>query len=249
MQPKRCSNCHCVTYCSMQCQRQHRSEHKVLCGAIHQLAETTVADTGNRYDHLSKKKRTKLVGLVGNQCLVECYLEGKKVTCLWDTGAQVSLLSTQWLQENFPTVKIKDVKELIDVYPGLDLTAVNGSRVPFNGWTSLNLTFGEDVHLEVPFLVMEGHMDQALIGYNVIETVVKEFPESSIRYKLFPTLKNTQVDALVETIQNTAQDDIGVSVPRQSVIIPAGQCKLIRCAAKIGQCDQARPLLFEPEEE
>ena len=47
--------------------------------------------------HLTPKQHTKITNLVGNRCTVNCQLGGKTAQALWDTGAQVSLVSKQFL--------------------------------------------------------------------------------------------------------------------------------------------------------
>jgi hypothetical protein len=78
--------------------------------------------------HLSEK----LISLVGQRCTVTGKINGKTVEVLWDTGAQVSIVSAKVLKENFPNCTIKDVSELLNC--DLTLTAANGNTIPYTGW-------------------------------------------------------------------------------------------------------------------
>ena len=88
--------------------------------------------TGNRFvSHLTPKKSQKFANLVGERCIINCNLDGKQIQALWDTGAQVSILSENFVRENFPSTKIKEISELLDC--DLNVTAANGSSIPYLG--------------------------------------------------------------------------------------------------------------------
>ena len=106
-----------------------------------------------------------MVGLVAKRCTVKGEINGQMVKVLWDTGTQVSIISDEFVRRNFPDVAFKDISELLDIE--LNLTAANGSKVPYIGWVELNfrLRSSKD-ELAVPFLVTEQSLDSPLIGFN-----------------------------------------------------------------------------------
>ena len=55
-------------------------------------------DNGTYVSHLTPAEHSK----VGKKCMVHCQLNGQKVHLLWDTGAEVSLISKKWLDEHLP---------------------------------------------------------------------------------------------------------------------------------------------------
>ena len=63
------------------------------------------------------------------------------VEILWDTRAQISMISNKYLQESFPDCKIKDEGELLNC--NLAPTAANGSTIPYQGRLELNFQVGE----------------------------------------------------------------------------------------------------------
>jgi len=73
--------------------------------------------------HLTPTQHAKIANLVGRKCTVKCLLNDSKVSALWDTGAQVSIMTQAMLEETLPGTAVKDISELINV--GLDLTAAN----------------------------------------------------------------------------------------------------------------------------
>ena len=62
---------------------------------------------------LTPKEEIKMAKLVGQKCTLKCFLDDVKTEVLWDTGAEVALISNAWLQQNFPSKEIKSVSELL----------------------------------------------------------------------------------------------------------------------------------------
>ena len=100
------------------------------------------------------------------------------------------------------------MKELIDTVD-LNLEAVNGTRIPYTGWTEINvkLVHRQDGQkhdeITVPFLVTNDKLDCPILGYNVIEELVKHdnnFIEAV--YSSFPGKGRDKLNALVNLIQS-----------------------------------------------
>ena len=108
---------------------------------------------------------------------------------------------------------IKQLSELLDT--NLNLTAVNGTKVPYIGWVEVRVKLtppssdsGQE-ELLVPFLVTSEKLDCPILGYNVIEELVNQDqnPTPTI-YKSFPETDKTKLDALVNFIQGSSSDAI-----------------------------------------
>ena len=73
---------------------------------------------------------------------------------------------------NFTGVVVKNISELLDTK--LNLTAANGSEMPYIGWVELNFRLSScNPDLKVLFLVMVQCLDSSLISFNVIEEIIK----------------------------------------------------------------------------
>ena len=97
---KRCTGCEAVFYCTEECQKEHWGDHKPLCNAIKVLSVRQDRMTEDRcvFGHLDPKEERNLIGLVGRRCTVQCNIGGVESEALWDTGAEVSLVSEQCYQ-------------------------------------------------------------------------------------------------------------------------------------------------------
>ena len=132
---------------------------------------------------------------VGKKCKLSCVLNGVPLEALSDTGAQVSIVSKSWLEEYLPSSKLRNIEELLGEDVGLNsklkniqellgedvrlnLRTANGGTIPFEGWVEVQFQLSSDTEssssLTVPFLIARDELETPIIGYNVIEEVVKD---------------------------------------------------------------------------
>lgn len=175
---KQCSKCKNFLYCSQTCQHRHWGEHKTLCLELCYLNEWNCrknqVNEGTYTCHLSPREGATVVHLVGNKCTVECSLNGVITTALCDTGAQVSIVSHDWVLNNLPEAEVRTVETL--GVTELDLKAANWTALPYNGWIKADFKLMGTNHgygIKVPFLVSRDALDLPIIGYNVIEEITR----------------------------------------------------------------------------
>ena len=250
----------------MDCQKNHRPRHKVLCRAIKELSERTqntekglgdAQDMGVFSSHMTPKQQDYVAKLVGRKCSVQCYLNDKLMEVLWDTGAQVSLISEDVLKSQLPSVQVRDICQLLDTQGSISLQAANGTDIPYSGWAEIDLELVADTEtkIKVPFLVTKENIDQPLIGFNVIELIVKE-DHGKRDDKLVEKLENSfihcerkNIPALVNFIRSSDCDELCVvKSTKTTCIIPAGQTVPVPCRANTGPIQRKTPVLFEPDE-
>ena len=180
-----CGGCLNISYCSKDCQKKDWNYHRPLCEAMQQhkqLYSTGSLGLGDSNDqgvyisHITPKEREKVSKLVGTKCTVTAFMNKVKVEALFDTGAQVSIISAQQLADHFPDTEIQDVKNLLSEGKELELMTANGSKLPYKGWVKIDFQFShsDGGSIEVPMLVTDYKLEQPIIGYNVIEEVIRE---------------------------------------------------------------------------
>lgn len=93
----------------------------------------------------------------------------------WTLGAQVSIIDRHWRDKYLPNLDVRPLTELIELMEDkktLEVYAVNGGLIPFDGWViiTLNLPGNEDPDLSVsvPFLVSSLPLEMPLLGFNVV---------------------------------------------------------------------------------
>ena len=265
-----CNQCRIVYYCSPTCQRKHWTRHAPICKCLHLLAKgpsdwnSLESVTNSVICHLSPKQQIRLSSLVGKKCIVNCKPNIKNASVLWDTRSQVSLISRKFLKENFPSLKIRNLTELLDFEDLLDLRAANNTPVPFDGFAEFTFELsnvpGGDV-LAVPFLVSNTRMANPIIGYNVIEKIVKSCcmntAENDARNTVIVTTIQESfeqptkgvVQDIIDIICEEQDHDLAtIKSPKWVIVIPAKRYSKITCRGNAETCDAKTKVLFVPNE-
>lgn len=93
----------------------------------------------NKQNNTPKKQH--IAQLIGRQCMVSCATDGVPVQMLLDSGAQVTIVEREWVEKALPQVQIQPLETLVIDGP-LEVSAANGTNVPFNGWIDVTLDIG-----------------------------------------------------------------------------------------------------------
>ena len=269
-----CNGCKVVFYCDKNCQKRHWKDHKILCQAMSSIQASKIdckSPRNNSVAHLTPKEHLKIIQIVGEKCVFECLLDGKRQSCLWDTGSQVSIMSREYLNQNFPHLEVKQLQELLGTEQRLDLRAANNSVIPYAGFVEVQFhLLSEDVSssLAVPFLVTDAQLTTPIIGYNVIDEIVNkdlfatnteqeknDFIETNGLQNLLKAMKKSfseisanSVESLVECIKTKDDFLCAVKSPKLSVTIPPKQSRIIKCRANAQVINAKTFVIFEPDE-
>ena len=138
------------------------------------------------------------------------------------------------------------------------MQAANGTDIPYCGWVEIGvrLTNENEAEIRVPFLVTEEDIEQPIIGFNVIELMVKN-TEGEVdgdkllgrMMKSFHRSRDSDIQALIGIIRaNDSGDLCLVKSTKKSRIVPAGQTVRLPCRANTGPVHRKTPVIFEPDE-
>ena len=207
--------------------------------------------------HLTPEQHVAVANLMGKKCKVSCVLNGVPVEALWDTGAQVSIASKSW-----PSLKTRKIEELLGEEAGLNLIGANGGPIPFDGWIEVQfqLTSGaqSSTPLTVPLLVARDDLEYPIIGYNVIEEVIKSPDQmggestESLREmsSAFTQVKQESVTALVDLVQSAGVERLcTLRSGKNNLTVPRGKTAAVACRVDCGPLEERTPVLFEPAQE
>ena len=228
---------------------ESQATQDVLQASINQLEENDRQKYGLKdFDTTNPKKKNQLASLVGKKCLVACKVEGKAARLLWDTGAQVSLVSEDWLIANLGKLEIKDLESMLEGSEEiLRLEGVIGQQIPYEGVVTLKVQLqNSDVVVDVPFLVTKSKIDQPILGTNVLEKFVAE--NASLQGCLV-NMPEEKVKSVVSCLQVGEEDQIlsGVSVLKEGIKLRPGEIAQVLGKVKMDVLAERSPVLFEPE--
>eukprot|EP00794_Sanderia_malayensis_P002016 gene2016-2293_t len=235
--------------------KQVERKAKIVFSAERQCAAKTLSkyadqpEQNNRFvSHLTPKQVSSIAKLMGKRCTINCRLNEKHFTALWDTGAQVSILSEDFVKRNFPDTKLRHISELID--SEVTLTAANGENIPYKGWVEITFKLKNDgTSLVLPFLVTKEYIHLPLIGYNVIGECFIDGSTAQELTSVFPCVSSASVNSLIEFISRKRDPELcTVKTDKHDHTVKKGQTLKVSCRLNHGMIDSDTPVLFEPEE-
>lgn len=209
-------------------------------------------NTSNRAIETVEKR---VAQLIGSRCMITCHLNGVRAQMLLDSGAQVSIVGWVWLKQYLPNIEIQPLESLL-ADSQFHVTAANGTTVPFDGWVKvlLEISSGKQnkIAIQVPLLVSQKCMDCPLLGFNVIEEIIRENNGCANNISLIDLLSEAlqmhkgAAETLVSTV-NSSQDctaSCKVKTGKLGVTIPRGQVLEVRCRVKAWH--KGGTMMFEP---
>ena len=211
----------------------------------------------NSVQYLPPKHQSRLVGLVGNRCMVNCFMDNQTVKVLWDTGAQSSIVNESWRQIHLPHTVIRPISELLEGET-LTVVAANDTPIPYIGWIEVSFRLDDNSHmtsnLQVPILVSSDPAvaSDPIIGYNVIEAIINRHEGKTRDGRKQLTNKVSKAFAItvktahnvVKLMQNSVPGpETGVvRTGGKAVLLPANQVTTVYIRAHVSS--HARGIVF-----
>ncbi|XP_027886122.1 uncharacterized protein LOC114152417 [Xiphophorus couchianus] len=181
-------------------------------------------------------------------------VNGVPLQMLLDSGAQVTMVGRARVDEALPSVNIQPLSSLFPDQP-LEVSAANGTTVPFDGWAYVDLQIRSKSHghvdIQVPILISQSCVNGPLLGSNVIAEMIEENKEQvdiAAILKEAMSLSEQTVETLISILQILSPDETPspcpVRVGKKGLTIPAGQICEVRC--RVRAWPQSGTMLFEP---
>ena len=137
------------------------------------------------------------------------------------------------------------------------MQAANGTDIPYCGWVEIRvrLTGENNTEVKVPFLLTKENIEQPIIGFNVIELMVRNTEgkeDNALLGRMSRSFRMSEcgdVQALISLIRTTNSDELcQVKSSKKPHIVPAGETVRVPCRANTGPIRQMTPVIFEPDE-
>ena len=168
----------------------------------------------------------------------------------------MSIISQSILNDKIPKIKIHDVSELLGSGIALELKTANGSTLPCNGYVvlSFSLKKGTDNCLKVPMLVTDANIDNAIIGYSVLEEISGTTLDISVDFLAFlktslSRVSNEDVIALVNTVKEAKiEPPLTVKTSKNPLIIAKNSSSKVTCRVNVEPMSKSTMFFFEPND-
>ena len=131
---KTCGKCGVVKYCSETCQRRYYRSHQKISNAILHLSnqqKKEIVKRGQYQANLIPKEQKTLIDLIGKQNVVKLYMDDKPVDILWDTGANISIISKEYVNNLFANVVINNLHDILPDAGKLQVRWGNQEILPY----------------------------------------------------------------------------------------------------------------------
>ena len=99
---------------------------------------------GQYQANLAPKEQKTLIGLIRKQNIVKLYINDKPVDILWHTGANVSTISKEYVNNFFPNVVIKNLHGILSDAEKLQVRCGNQVILPYEGYVELEVSLDND---------------------------------------------------------------------------------------------------------
>lgn len=131
---------------------------------------------------------------------------------------------------------MRDVSEVTEAADGLSLVTANDSSIPYEGWVEITFSLAPPANrmkeLVIPVLVLKGQrLSKPIIGYNVIEQVMKQSEASgqtdgsrgllnkTVR-SAFPSWRRSKIRTFINLVTAESVSEYCVKVTKKHVNVP-----------------------------
>lgn len=161
----------------------------------------------NAYDTFPLRNLPR--GLVGVKCTAQITVGEKKVSCLLDTGSQVTTVPWSFYEEHLSDSPLKSLDNLLQV------EGANGQTVPYLGYVELTLKFPREflgTETEVPTLALVVpdlmNAPQVLIGTNSLDALYCNYVQQPVSLPQSSSHGYRAVQKVLEARHRQASSDV-----------------------------------------
>lgn len=201
----------------------------------------------------TKREPIKLPhGLVGTKTTAQVTIAGRDISCLLDTGLQVTTVPQSFYEQYLSDLTIHPLGDLLDV------EGANGQSVPYLGYIELFITFPKDfvgtdieVHslaLVIPHL-RSAIQEQVLIGTNTLDALYANlqddpncstFQPLSYGYRAVLKVLHTRQGSSTSSSLGCAR-----MVGKTPKVVPAGQSVILEGMANVSSAHSEKYVIIE----
>ena len=146
----------------------------------------------------------KLVKLIWYKPMINFILNDKNFEGLWDTGSTISLVNLDWLKTEFNDIQIDSIEKFVrNKSTNLTLRTTNNTEMKIIGIVIFDFSIPNlQNKFAVPFIVISNDVANLIIGFNIIEHLVKESSRDSFNpiSNIFPNMRENKTEFITNII-------------------------------------------------
>ena len=204
----RCQKCSAGLYCSSECRTLDSDNHKTFCENIVALEKLEKNKKFSNFDisydtPLKPNQQMKLVKLIGHKPMINFTLNDKNFEGLWDTGSMISLVNLDWLKTEFNDIQIDSIEKSVGDKSNLTLRTANNTEKKITGIVTFHFSIPNlQNNFTVPFIVISNDIADPIIGFDIIEHLVKESSSDlfNLISNIFPNMKENKTKFITNLI-------------------------------------------------
>ena len=203
---------------------------------------------------LKANQQMKLVKLIGHKPMINFTLNDKNFEGLWGTGSIISLVNVDWLKTEFHDIQIDSIEKLVgDKSPNLTLRTTNNTEMKIIGIVTFHFSIPNLQNIfTVPFIVTSNDIANPMIGFNIIEHLVKEGSSDSFNpiWNIIPNMKENKTELITNLMQENSKvsDVIGTVKSAENIKITPNSFSFVKCKHKSNVIGKKKtiPVIFQP---
>ena len=252
-----CAKCKLGLYCSTKCKKADSKNQEIFCKNIIELERIERDKTFHNFNislfntpPLLPKNRKKLTKLIGSRAIIKHQLNNRIFESLWDTGSMISLVNEEWVLKEFKNIEIRPIETFISNGADILLKAANNTDISVEGVVTLDFSLPNSKQkFLVPFIVTKEALSNPILGFNVIEHLLKYSNSTSdhtILENIFPSLNSAKIESVFNVITTKKNDFYGCAYNSTKRLLPQNSITYIKCKVNCSVIEmKSIPCIFE----
>ena len=164
----------------------------------------------------------------------------------------ISLVNEEWVLKEFKNIEIQPIETFTSNGADISLKAANNTDVSIEGVVTLDFSLpNSKQNFLVPFIVTKEALSNPILGFNVIEHLLKcsnSTSDYTVLEKIFPSLNSAKIESVFDVITTKKNDFYGCVYNSTKRLLPKNSITHIKCKVNCSVNEmKSVPCIFEPD--